>query len=126
MEDRNKSLIKFFLYCLEPQERLWVMGFDDLQGKPLFWNTLVEAMFWIVLQHKGITGKYSVFTGVKNCFLHIFDIFSSFIVYWNQNRLETLQTEAFRILLEMGSQNKNDHQHLLQFVKKKKSFVLKA
>lgn len=53
-------------------------------------------------------------------FLTFLTFFSSFIVYWNQNCLETLQTEAFKNLLEMRSKNKRDHQHLSQLVKKKK------
>lgn len=53
MEEKNMSLIEFSLYCLEPQERVWATGFDDLQGKT-FLNPLVEGMFWIVLDIKVI------------------------------------------------------------------------
>lgn len=46
----------------------------------LFFKSISGRYVLDSFRHKGNTGKYGVFTGAKNYFLHIFDIFSSFII----------------------------------------------
>lgn len=75
-------------------------------------------MFWIVLDIKVILANM-VFSQVLRI---IFFTFLTFFLPLSCTEIKLvwrLQTEAFSSLLEMGNQNKKDHQHLSLFVKKK-------